>query len=209
MLIVGIVLLALASLLHCFYAANARMRFGHAAGAFIRWRSGIVAFSILILLIALYLIWLGSSLLPAVMALLVYFFILPLIFVPLLQRVYRPASPGGLSHASMEEREAEWAEVAGLNEPVRDCPSPNDFWLQLNILITKASENGQPFVDIQAGELHRKVGWYPGSKHRMPVCCRIMKEEMQDGDLVLDEPPKGVGASLAIRYQLPRATVSE
>jgi hypothetical protein len=204
MLFVGIVFLSLAGLLHCFYAANAKMRFGTAAGAFIRWRSGIVVFSIFVLLIALGFIWVGSSIFAVLASIFVYFFIFPLIFVPLLQLVYRPAQSREMSHFDMEKRDAQWAKVAGLDEPRKDCPSPNDFWLQLHLLLTEASDTHQPFVDIEAGELHRSVGWYPGPKHRMPICCRVMREEMRDGDIILDEPPKGTGASLVIRYRLPR-----
>ncbi len=38
----------------------------------------------------------------------------------------------------------------------------------------------------------------------MPICCHVMRKNMQRGDEVLWEPPSGVGASLTIRYLLPR-----
>jgi hypothetical protein len=206
MLLVGLVLLNLAGLLHCFYAANARMEFGQQAGAFIRWGKGIVALAILVLLAAVGFIWVGSSIPAVLAALLVYFFVFPLIFVPLLQRIYPPAQPGE-SYLDMEEREMEMAKAIKLNEPVIDVARPQDFWRELDYLLREATENHQPFVDIDAGQLHRRVGGYPDpKKHRMPICCRVMREEMQEGDVVLGEPPKGAGASLTIRYHLPRLT---
>ena len=69
---------------------------------------------------------------------------------------------------------------------------------------TRAQERGAPYIDIKAGELHRCVGAYPGPDHRMPACCAVLRSEMVGGDTVVQEPPKGQGASLTIRYQLPR-----
>jgi len=60
------------------------------------------------------------------------------------------------------------------------------------------------FVDVTSGELHGLVGGYPGKNHKMPVCCDVMRKAMQPGDSVLTSPPKGKGATLTIRYLLPR-----
>ena len=79
-----------------------------------------------------------------------------------------------------------------------------EFGVELRDQLTRAEARGAPYVDINSGQLHRKVGGYPGNNHRMPVCCEVMYAEMKDGDEVLDAPPKGKGASLTIRYQLPR-----
>ena len=67
-----------------------------------------------------------------------------------------------------------------------------------------AQQQGKNFVDIKSGDLHRVVGGYPGYNHRMPICCNVMKKNMRYLDQILDEPPKGFGASLVIRYKLPR-----
>lgn len=42
--------------------------------------------------------------------------------------------------------------------------------------------------------------------HRMPVCCRVMRAAVAPdaGDVILGEPPSGQGASLTVRYVLPR-----
>jgi len=62
------------------------------------------------------------------------------------------------------------------------------------------------FVDVTSGDLHRLVGGYPGRSHKMPVCCDVMRKAMQSGDRILASPPKGRGATLTIRYVLPRSS---
>ena len=56
----------------------------------------------------------------------------------------------------------------------------------------------------RAGDLHRKLGGYPGAGHRMPVCCRVMQSMMPALTLFVDLPPKGVGARLMIEFKLPQ-----
>jgi hypothetical protein len=70
--------------------------------------------------------------------------------------------------------------------------------------LAEAEARGAPSVCVNAGEVHRAVGGYPGPDHRMPVCCRVMRDMMRDGDRVTSEPRKGQGASLEIEYRLPR-----
>lgn len=74
----------------------------------------------------------------------------------------------------------------------------------LDRLFAAALENGQSTARVQAGELHRKVGGYPSTNHRMPVCCAVMKRRMGEADAILVSPPKGAGANLTIEYRLPR-----
>ena len=62
------------------------------------------------------------------------------------------------------------------------------------------------FVDVTSGDLHRLVGGYPGKHHNLPTCCNVMTSAMQSGDIVLAKPPKGRGATLTIRYVLPRSS---
>jgi hypothetical protein len=79
------------------------------------------------------------------------------------------------------------------------------FHDELMRLFQHAVNNGLENIEVSAGELHRSVGGYPGPDHRMPVCCSVMRSEFSaDCDLVLESPPKGDGASLTIRYNLPR-----
>lgn len=78
------------------------------------------------------------------------------------------------------------------------------FHSALRKMFLAATKKGAPYVDVQAGKLHRQVGGYPGRNHRMPACCGAMHAEMRSGDWVLTGPPKGQGASLTIRYIIPR-----
>jgi hypothetical protein len=79
-----------------------------------------------------------------------------------------------------------------------------DFHNELRAQIERAQKRGAEHVEINAGELHRTLGGYPGLDHRMPQCCDVMRQEMQDGDEVIHTPDKGQGASLTIRYKVPR-----
>ena len=83
-------------------------------------------------------------------------------------------------------------------------PNSFDFESALNCLFKKEEEAGKSFIDVNAGNLHRKVGGYPGRNHRMPSCNEVMKKNMRPGDQILAQPPKGKGASFTIRYKLPR-----
>jgi hypothetical protein len=38
----------------------------------------------------------------------------------------------------------------------------------------------------------------------MPSCCEAMYAEKRTGDVIIARPPEGMGASLTIRYKLPR-----
>jgi len=67
-------------------------------------------------------------------------------------------------------------------------------------------ESKASFVDVTSGDLHHLVGGYPGKHHNLPTCCNVMTSAMQSGDTVLAKPPKGRGATLTIRYVLPRSS---
>jgi hypothetical protein len=83
--------------------------------------------------------------------------------------------------------------------------TPEAFSHELASMLQKAREAGHSSVVITAGELHRRVGRYPGRDHRMPICCRIMREHMGPSDAIVRQPLKGNGASLTIRYALARS----
>lgn len=81
----------------------------------------------------------------------------------------------------------------------------DQFYEELIQIFDEATKEGRENVDVNAGDLHRRVGEYPSPDHRMPVCCSVMRSEFSaDCDVVLESPPKGDGASLMIRYNLPR-----
>jgi hypothetical protein len=73
-------------------------------------------------------------------------------------------------------------------------------------MMNEAVHDGRETTEINAGELHSRVADYPGRNHRIPVCCEVMRGAFaaDAGDVILEEPPSGQGASLTIRYVLPR-----
>jgi hypothetical protein len=85
-------------------------------------------------------------------------------------------------------------------------PTAEDFKLELYRMILEAMKTEKEFVEINAGELHRRVGDYPGTNHRMAVCCKVMRSNFAPdvGDMIVKQSPSGQGASLTIRYLLPR-----
>ncbi|GKX65174.1 hypothetical protein [Inconstantimicrobium mannanitabidum] len=78
----------------------------------------------------------------------------------------------------------------------------DNFREELIKILENAKEQGKVFVDISSEELHKQVGGYPGRNHRMPTCCNVMKNMMKPNDKIIQEPLKGKGASLIIRYFL-------
>ena len=81
----------------------------------------------------------------------------------------------------------------------------DDFRNELAGLFVAAAKAGRGTIVVRSGDLHRTVGGYSGTNHRMPLCCNVMYAEMLEGvDEVLSAPPSGLGASVAIEYLLPR-----
>ena len=83
-------------------------------------------------------------------------------------------------------------------------PNTDDSQKELDGIFSFAKEKRLTAIIIKSGELHRLVGGYPGTNHRMPICCNVMRKNMLNGDEVLSEPRSGEGASLTIKYQFPR-----
>lgn len=85
-------------------------------------------------------------------------------------------------------------------------PTADEFRNELYRMMFEATKAGKHSVEINAGELHRRVGGYPGKDHRMPACCEVMRGAvaLDAGDAILEEPPSRQGASLTIRYVVPR-----
>ena len=81
----------------------------------------------------------------------------------------------------------------------------SDFRSELGRLLTEGQRLGFVAVDINAGQLHRVVGDYPGKDHRMPVCCDVMRRTMTPADEIVFQPTRGKGPRLTVRYRLPRA----
>ena len=90
------------------------------------------------------------------------------------------------------------------HRPVNALPSKDEFMRAVRALLREAELEGKPFLEINSGQLHRDLGGYPGTRHALPSCCDAMYEVQKSGDAILSKPPKGKGASLTIRYRLPR-----
>jgi hypothetical protein len=101
--------------------------------------------------------------------------------------------------------------LAGTEEENRSLPIENQlppnkdqFESALALRFQNAEAKQLPYIEVKSGDLHREIGNYPGTNHRMPVCCGVMRNAMKTGDAEIASPPKGQGASLVIRYRLPR-----
>ncbi len=78
------------------------------------------------------------------------------------------------------------------------------FEQELLNIFRQATNTGKSYIDVKSGDLHRRVGGYPSNNHRMPICCSILRKHFRNGDTVISSPPSGQGATLIIRYLLPR-----
>ncbi|VUG06182.1 hypothetical protein PPOLYM_02575 [Paenibacillus polymyxa] len=83
-------------------------------------------------------------------------------------------------------------------------PSKDDFKKEIEHQIDIARSNGANYIDINSGDIHRKLGGYPGKdgKHAMPSCCDAMYSLKKPNDEILIAPPKGKGATLEIRFYI-------
>ena len=85
-----------------------------------------------------------------------------------------------------------------------NMPTKEEFRNALKARLRRAALLGAEHLDVNSGELHRTLGGYPGARHQMPSCCEAMYSEQGVGDEIIAQPPKGRGASLTIRYKVPR-----
>lgn len=83
-------------------------------------------------------------------------------------------------------------------------PSSSDFQAELDSIFAFAEQKRLVAVTMKSGDLHRLVGGYPGKGNRLPICCRVVRDNRLAGDKVLSAPPRGEGATLIIRYKFPR-----
>jgi hypothetical protein len=90
------------------------------------------------------------------------------------------------------------------NKMIQYIPTSVDFQKAVDEIFRSAQQQGLREITITSGDLHRQVGGYPSNNHRMPVCCHVLRANMSTGDQILAAPPKGDGATLVIRYRLPR-----
>ena len=80
--------------------------------------------------------------------------------------------------------------------------STDHFRQELRTQMARAAKSGAANVLVNAPDLFRSAGGYPGSSQGMPFCCDAMQEEMKPGDLMLVE--RSAQAGMTVRYYLPR-----
>ena len=61
-----------------------------------------------------------------------------------------------------------------------------------------AKENGEKVLELRSGDIHNDLGL----KNRHPMVCNAMRQCMNQGDVILYQPPKGNGTTLRIEYKL-------
>lgn len=49
------------------------------------------------------------------------------------------------------------------------------------------------YIELRSGNIHSEVGGYPGTNHRMPVCCDAMCKAMRGDDEIIAQPRKRKG----------------
>lgn len=81
-------------------------------------------------------------------------------------------------------------------------PTHVDFQKELENILMKARQDGKEYVEVTSKEVHSNVGGYPSSNHRMATCCHVMTVMMKSLDEIIEQPPKGKGSTLKIRYFL-------
>ena len=80
-------------------------------------------------------------------------------------------------------------------------PTTEEFREEVEAQISRASKQGRPHVEINAGEIHRIVS---PDENRHSMACNAMRELMEPSDEVIHAPPAGDGPSFTVRYRLPR-----
>ena len=65
-------------------------------------------------------------------------------------------------------------------------------------LKNNAKAKGQNILILTARDIHRELNL----KSRFPMVCNAMRDCMNDGDIILFQPPKGNSSTLEIEYKL-------
>ena len=81
-------------------------------------------------------------------------------------------------------------------------PNSDDIANEIIRMQNEARAQGQKKIQINAGELHRRLGGYPGWNHRMPLVCHVMDSFLTSRDEIICAPTKGKGASKTNLYYL-------
>ncbi len=86
----------------------------------------------------------------------------------------------------------------------------DNFQKELKNFLNTVEKMGAQSIEIRADYLYSRVeGKLFVDTNKMSVCSSVMKENMQVGDTILNEPPDVDGRFLVIKYQLPRRLKSK
>jgi len=113
------------------------------------------------------------------------------------------AVPTGIITASLTEVLTRPAGETG-DHATQSPPDQSAFSDAIAALLARAQDQGRPHVEINAGELHRQLGGYPGPGNGMPSCCAALRASMGDGDVVIFVSERADDGSLTVRFALPR-----
>ena len=81
-----------------------------------------------------------------------------------------------------------------------------DFEAELQMQFLEAADAGKDSLLVSAGRLHRAVGAQAGPHHHIEECCNVMRLQVTDGDVILDDP-LNPAPRLTIRYAIPHKPV--
>jgi hypothetical protein len=59
-------------------------------------------------------------------------------------------------------------------------PTAAEFESEIRAMISRAIQQKRPHLEINAGELRRPLGGYPGHNHSMPSCCAAMRAKLEE-----------------------------
>ena len=93
-------------------------------------------------------------------------------------RSVRPRTTSGNSLSATPQRPDEPGGGNDGASQFEDAMTADDFRRELRAQLADAQHPAEVHVDINAGELHRRVGGYPGRNHRMRLCCHVLRREM-------------------------------
>ncbi|ABC83048.1 hypothetical protein Adeh_3280 [Anaeromyxobacter dehalogenans 2CP-C] len=122
--------------------------------------------------------------------------------LPLPRRVAGPATGSPVVNRALEKPVVEKPARMMARPTAAAAPKAAAFEQELGERLARARRDSKKSLVVNAGELHRSVGGYPGPGNRMPICCRVMRKYMSAGDRIVAAPPRGDGASFTVCYEL-------
>lgn len=76
--------------------------------------------------------------------------------------------------------------------------------LELQKIFDKAYAEGRKEITLVSKEFFEMMEEKPKYRDCIPMCCKVMKDNIKDGDQVLYHTPSWQSHTLKIKYKLPR-----